>query len=297
MGGLYAQHNPQLTQYMLNGLPLNPAFAGSRKALSFTSSHRTQWVGFGDALYTSTVSVHTPNKNENLGIGFFMFRDVIGVSEKTGIIGNLAYQINFRGHRELSFGLSGGFVWNKNKWTDLVTNDNTDYVFDSNEGGITPNIGTGVYYRTRSFYASLSSPFMVTPKARDGRIISNISPKGFNVFLVSGYRYKLNPKIDIVPSFMTKYLYASAIQYDINVMTKYKIRRHNQAIEVGFSWRNKESLIGIVKFEMNKPIHMVIGYAYDYTLNAIRLYSKGSHEISLQFDLVSRSNSFNPRYF
>ena len=43
--GLKAQQDIMLSQYMFNGLFLNPAYAGSHKYVSATLLHRNQWAG------------------------------------------------------------------------------------------------------------------------------------------------------------------------------------------------------------------------------------------------------------
>ena len=40
-----AQQDPQYTQYMYNTQVINPAYVGSKDALSFVLLYRTQWVG------------------------------------------------------------------------------------------------------------------------------------------------------------------------------------------------------------------------------------------------------------
>ena len=40
-----AQQDPQYTHYMYNTININPAYAGSRGALSIFGLHRTQWAG------------------------------------------------------------------------------------------------------------------------------------------------------------------------------------------------------------------------------------------------------------
>ncbi len=39
-----AQHTPLTSQYLFNGLLINPAYAGSRDALTANLTHRQQWV-------------------------------------------------------------------------------------------------------------------------------------------------------------------------------------------------------------------------------------------------------------
>ena len=50
-----AQQLPQFTQYMYNTIAINPAYAGSRDALSIIALHRSQWVGF-DVLKTDNAN-------------------------------------------------------------------------------------------------------------------------------------------------------------------------------------------------------------------------------------------------
>ena len=55
----YAQQDAQFTQYMYNTINVNPAYAGSRGALSIFALHRTQWVGLDGAPVTNAVSINT----------------------------------------------------------------------------------------------------------------------------------------------------------------------------------------------------------------------------------------------
>lgn len=293
IGVMRAQHNPQLAQYMLNGLPLNPAFTGTRGALSITGSHRSQWVGFDKAIYSQTFSIHTPSKNEKTGIGLYFFNDKLGVINKTGLMLNAAYQIKQTRGR-LSLGLAGGFSFNKYNWSEVETTDANDEVFVSgDDSNLSPNFSAGLYYYTKKYYVSLSSPFMLTTKFKKGSEFKNvISPKGYNLYLNGGLRYKVSPKIVLTPSVMFKYLYASPFQTDINLMVEY-----DKTIHLGCSWRSNEAIIGILKFEVNTPYHIMIGYAFDYSLNEIQNYSSGSHEITFQFDVKRIFNTSNPRFF
>jgi type IX secretion system PorP/SprF family membrane protein len=64
----FAQQDAQFT-YMYNTININPAYAGSRGALSIFALHRTQWVGLDGAPVTNAVSINTPLNNSKLGLG------------------------------------------------------------------------------------------------------------------------------------------------------------------------------------------------------------------------------------
>ena len=57
---MHAQQDPQYTHYMYNTVNINPAYAGSRGALSIFGLHRTQWVGLDGAPRTNAFSINTP---------------------------------------------------------------------------------------------------------------------------------------------------------------------------------------------------------------------------------------------
>ena len=80
----FAQQEAQYSQYMFNGLILNPAYAGSRELLSGTMLLRKQWVGMDGAPSTGTLSIHGPSRNRRSGFGLTLWNDQIGVTRRTG---------------------------------------------------------------------------------------------------------------------------------------------------------------------------------------------------------------------
>jgi len=57
---------PVYSQYLQNGLLINPAYAGSRGSLSAFLSYRMQWMGIPDAPVFQSVSLNTPMKNDKV---------------------------------------------------------------------------------------------------------------------------------------------------------------------------------------------------------------------------------------
>jgi hypothetical protein len=60
---------PVYSQYLQNGLLINPAYAGSREALSFFASYRRQWVGIDKAPTYQSLSMHSLLKNNHVALG------------------------------------------------------------------------------------------------------------------------------------------------------------------------------------------------------------------------------------
>src|SRR4051812_11634722 len=86
-----AQQKVQFTQYMFNGLVLNPAYAGAEEALSLTFIQRNQWSGIENAPTTQTFSAHTLFKKKHFGMGLTMVNDKIGVHKNLSALSNYAY--------------------------------------------------------------------------------------------------------------------------------------------------------------------------------------------------------------
>ena len=71
----FAQQLPQFTEYMFNTISINPAYAGSRNTLSIVGLHRSQWTEIQNGPQTQTLSVHSPLRNEKLGLGVSVIND------------------------------------------------------------------------------------------------------------------------------------------------------------------------------------------------------------------------------
>src|SRR6478736_6977392 len=101
----YAQQEAQFTQYMYNTIVINPAYAGSRGAMSVFALHRTQWVGLEGAPVTNTFSINTPIENSNLGIGISLMNDKIGPTNVNNLSADVSYTIHTSETFKLSFGI------------------------------------------------------------------------------------------------------------------------------------------------------------------------------------------------
>src|SRR5688572_3744880 len=105
---VHAQQDPMYTHYMYNTLMVNPAYAGSRDALTITGLHRSQWVDFKGAPVVQSLTMHTPLKNDHYAIGLSVLNDKIGSTNKTSFYGDFAYRMNLTEKSKLALGLSAG---------------------------------------------------------------------------------------------------------------------------------------------------------------------------------------------
>jgi type IX secretion system PorP/SprF family membrane protein len=280
---------PVYSQYMFNGLALNPAYAGSRDVLNITIGYRNQWVGFKGAPVTQTLSAHSPLRNEKVALGIFLQNEQIDVRNNTSVFLNYAYRMNLGGGL-LSLGLKGGGSIRSANWSRLSVNDPGDDVFnDPGTSEMLPNIGFGMYYYTDRYYIGASVPFFLADSTKNGKAVSYHDMRNYS-YLLSGGLIVGNRSVRIKPDFLFKYHNVNPIQLDLNLSLIF-----SDLLWIGASYRIDNALVGLVKLQLNEQFR--IGYTYDYSLGQLNQYNNGSHEIVLIYDFRYRMNAVNPRYF
>ncbi|MDP4954140.1 MAG: PorP/SprF family type IX secretion system membrane protein, partial [Flavobacteriales bacterium] len=68
-GITFAQQELQVSQYMFNGMLLNPAYAGTHDYFGATLLHRSQWVNLDGAPTTQVFAIDGPIANKRMGVG------------------------------------------------------------------------------------------------------------------------------------------------------------------------------------------------------------------------------------
>lgn len=301
-GGIFssnAQQDPQYTQYMYNTQVVNPAYAGSRDALSFGLLYRTQWVGFEGAPKTGTFTVNSPiGVFDNMGLGLSIVRDEIGPAIESNVNIDYSYTISTSANSELSFGLKAGVDLLDVDFTKLNIFNEGD-VFENNiDNKLQPQIGAGIYFNTEKFYAGLSVPNFLTTKHFDESTLEQIDFNGdvnpaerLHYFLIAGYVFDLNENLKFKPATLVKAVSGAPLQWDISA--NFLI---NEKFTLGAAYRWSAAFSGLVGFQASDAIF--IGFGYDYQTTDIEQYSDGSYEIMLRFDLFKKPERvLTPRFF
>lgn len=274
-----AQQDVMVSQYMFNGLFLNPAYSGSHKYFSSSLLHRSQWVGFTGAPQSSLIAIDGPLLNQKMGVGLIMSNDHIGVTDQTDIFGNYSYQLPLS-KGKLAFGIKAGVSRYYSKYNQLTYWDQGDQVFNSNT--ITkwlPKFGFGTYYYAEKWYAGISIPTLIAydENKNFSLDVNKSSDIRRHYFLTAGYVYELNKLFKLKPSFLLKYIPAAPVEVDINLNLLY-----NDQFWFGVSYRTEDAVTVLIEYQTNYRFR--VGYAYDFTTSKIRNYSSGSHEILIGYD-------------
>jgi len=284
-----AQQDAQYTQYMYNTININPAYAGSRGALSIFALHRTQWVGLDGAPVTNAVSMHTPLNNSNLGLGISVLNDKIGPTRENTISADLSYTIPTSENYKLSFGIKATANLFDLDVTRLNPVDDDPSLHDySNK--FTPNVGAGLYLHSSKAYVGLSIPNFIETNRYDDNEIAIFKEK-INYYLISGYIFDLNRDIQFKPALLTKMVAGAPLQVDLSANFMYANK-----LMLGAAYRWSAAVSVMAGFQVSDALY--IGYGYDLETTKLDNYNSGSHEIFLRYELFKNNNKIiTPRFF
>ena len=287
-----AQQDPQYTNYMYNTININPAYAGSRGALSIFGLHRSQWVGLEGAPTTNSFSVNTPIADSKVGLGVSFVNDALGVMDENTLSVDFSYtlDLNNRGSK-LSFGLKGSANMLNVAYSDLNKyNPNDPQILNDISNQFTPNIGAGVYWHTEKSYVGLSMPHFLETTRYDNNVQSTMQQK-MHYYLMGGHVFELNPMLKFKPAFLLKAVEGAPLQADVTA--NFLI---NEKFTLGAAYRWDAAWSALVGFQVSDG--MFIGYSYDSDIQALRNYNNGSHEVFLRFELFNKYRRVNsPRFF
>jgi len=294
---IHAQQAPIYTHYMNNTLVVNPAYAGSRDALTVTALHRSQWVGFKGAPLTQTVTMHTPLRNNHIGIGLSVFNDKIGPVNNTSVFFDYSYIMKLNEKSKLALGLSIGMSIYNERLNSLLLDQQYDPVFQNNiNNHVTPNFGFGAYYSRERFYAGISAPNLIQNnyseiKQTNGSTL--IGKEQRNYFIIAGTMLKITNNLAFKPSTLIKTTFAAPIQADLTaafvIMKK---------LLIGAMFRSGDSFGCLVGLDITDQLH--VGYSFDwsYGIETFR-YNQGSHELIFRYDFLfyEKDQVHSPRNF
>ena len=279
-----AQQDVMISQYLFNGLLINPGYTGSHPYTSSSLLHRSQWNQFDGAPTTSVVALDGALRNNSMGVGVLMLHDQIGLTTQTDVSLNVAYRVRL-GAGRLAFGMRGGL---SNTRADLFAAEITDpgdpNYSENQQITQSARFGFGMYYHLQRFYLGLSIPTLTSL----GPYAQTVTP---HLLATAGIVMNVSDGVMLKPSFLVKAVDGAVPQLDLNLHALFQ-----EKIWVGAGWRTGDAIVSMLEIQVTPELR--IGYARDFTLSEIRDYSTGSNEILIGFDFgqgITAKRS--PRYF
>ena len=303
-----AQQQPQFTHYGLNGMYLNPAYAGIKGQTEVNLIGRYQYLNLSNTLgdengspRTGMVSASVPILPLHGGLGLVVYYDQAGVSRVTNTALSYSQHIKL-GSGQLGIGIQGTFTYlSKGSYRAIDQNDpfvpesGSDRKFDA---------GAGLWYESPKFYAGLSvnnlfrSNYLLQSAIRNasGEIIGYQNTSQFlgenHAYFTAGYNIEASSSVTVTPMLLVK----SVLPGSYDAATKYDNQRNysaeagvratlNDQFSAGLNYRYEESISGLLGYGFGPDNRYRLGYAFDFIAfnQAARAFS--SHEIMLSLRL------------
>ncbi len=278
-----------LSQYMHNQYAFNSAFAGSREGLSVFGAFRKQWVGIPGAPESQLLTAHMPLKKMKVALGVQVFNETIATNSLTGV--SFSYTYRFRVNRSIWMGLSmsGGLSSFSAKWSEASLENPEDPLFAANESSMGPQAGFGWSIYNNHFFGGFSVPELFS---HDFSYLeqTNFDLSQSNYYLTGGYLFDLGPQVAIQPSFLARYNPDSELPSDFSATLIF-----DRLIWGGLTYRTNHDVVAMAGWQILPQLR--VAYSFDYSMGDIGRFNKGSHEISIQYDLKYMIHSPNIKFF
>lgn len=287
-----AQQDAQFSQYLFNGLYINPAYSGYKGDLYLNCVYRAQWAGMTGAPQTFAVSADGAVHDNKVGLGVLMSKDKIGAEIFNTVYANYSYRLQMGRdeHSRLAFGVGAGVLQQEIDGSALNALDAGDrYIPEGVRSTAIPEVRAGILFSNDYLFAGFSADHllsnMISKPLNDDYLLRPVP----HFYFTTGALAALNSDIKMRPSVMLKDDGNGPTCLDINTFFLL-----NERFWFGGSYRtavplyNKphlqkdlqysDGIAAIIEFVSDK---FRIGYSFDYSLARFSDFSYGTHEISL----------------
>lgn len=299
-GMSHAQQDASSTQYVLNMLTVNPAYAGYKEQPVIMMHHRSQWVGFKGAPITQVVSFDMPfSSKDEMAMGGSLIFDKIGPTSQFTMQTDFSYKFQMTRRSYLSFGLKGGFDLYQVNLTDLdlisqYRGEQDDFFMQNPKGLIVPNVGFGGLYYDRKSFVGVSIP----------RVLRNqLDKKGSDAWqimegdqqptlhVMAGKLWKINRDYDFQPTISVRATENAPVS--VGLYANLYLRK---VLRLGVFYHYNEIAGGLIQYEYNR--RWKFGYSVDVAASRLITTNLGSHELLVSYVLTNkRRRIVYPRYF
>lgn len=290
------QQEAHYSQYIFNGLYVNPAYAGYKGETYGQSFYRLQWLGIEGAPRSYSMAVDGVMNKSKTGLGLLLAKDILGAQNSLSVNGNYAYRIKVGEKKDswLALGIGGGVVQSGIDGRKLNAVDNGDsYIPTGYESSAVPDARAGVLFANDTFFAGFSVDHILAKTlSKEKYLLIPVADPQY--YFTGGAIFPLDECLKIKPSFLFRSSKDAAASVDLNTFILFGDR-----LWVGGSFRTGVSnpsgeaqdvkvkktnaLVGVVELFATGRIR--IGYAFDHPLSSLADAGRGSHELSLGFYL------------
>ena len=315
VGSALAQQQPQFTQYSLNSMSLNPAYAGIKGQGEINLLGRNQYYNYGTfggasgSPRTGLFTASLPILAFNGGVGVSVYYDQVGQSKMTNVALSYSQHIKL-GEGKLGIGIQGIYTYLGKGTYIAIDPDDINVPKDASDSKF--DAGAGVWYEAPKFYVGLS----VNNLFRSGYTFKSSGTQGTpskylaenHAYFTAGYNIDASSSVVVTPSVLVKSVlpgtYSDKGKFDNSNNYSFEggVRATlDDRFWIGANYRHQESVSGMLGASIARDNALRLGLAMDIiTINqAARAFS--SYEIMLSYrlpkpGLLTRPAIRTPRY-
>lgn len=303
-----AQQDAQYSQYMFNGIYINPAYAGYKEALNLHAFYRNQWTGIAGAPKSFSLAVDAIANDGNVGLALQVSSDKLGAQDNLSAYASYAYRIrmNADGSSRLAIGLSAGILQSGINGANLNPNDpETDMPAGLHR--LTPDARAGIFFANDKYFAGFSVDNLVVQAFKNTGRFTWLPQTKLHYYLTAGMLLPVNEDIQLKPSFLLKDDRGGPTSLDLNAFLLFKdivwvggsyrtgVKMYDKSyLQKNLTYRNS----AVAAVEVFPVPNLRVGYAYDFSVGPLQSYSGGTHEISVGFTFNKQNiRMATPRVF
>lgn len=272
-GEIKAQYDPSFSHYFDMETSFNPASAGKQPKINVTAAYAMDMAGFEHNPQTAYAAADMPfyALRSYHGAGVLFMNDRLGLFTHMRLSAQYAYKFKLLGG-QLSVGLQAGLISEKLDGSKADLADSGDPAFNSAQlSGNAVDLGAGIYYTLKDFYAGISVQHITSPLVKLGD--NNELPIDKTYYLSGGYNIKLhNPFLTIKPSVLVK---TDMVAWRADVTGRLVYSHDNKLLYGGLSYSPANSVTMLVGGSFHG---IVLGYSYEFYTSGLNP-GNGSHEL------------------
>ncbi len=284
-----AQYDVSFSHYWAMEPSFNPAAVGKESKLNITGAYALQMAGFENNPKTMYAAADMPfyALKSYHGVGVQFMNDAIGLFTHKRLGIQYAYQPELLGGR-LSIGLQLAMLTETFDGSKAEVIDPDDpAITSSSVNGSSVDIGLGVYYRRRDWYAGFSVLHVTSPHVELGE--KNQLDIAATYYLTGGYNIRLrNPFLSIQTSVLGR---TDGVAWRGDLSGRVQYSHEKRHFYAGLTYSPATSVTvqvgGVIK-------GVKLGYSYEIYTSAMSI-GNGSHEIfaGYQMDIDLRKKGRN----
>ena len=281
---VFAQQDPQFTQFFHNQIFNNPGYAGMDPGFRAHMLHRTQWLGnssnVGDGSLTpqtQVIAFNAPINRLRSGAAIHAIRDQIGAEVNFSAMGSYAYHLPL-GKGKLSLGVRGG-IFSKSLDYDLfrAINPNDPVLRTGSETQAGADLGFGAWYKAEKYFVGIAASHLLPTQFDFGTEVENALSRHF--YVNAGYNFEAGYVWTITPQVLLKYD-ENVFQPEGAVIANYQNKFFG-----GMTYRYEDAVAAVVGLGLMKDQSLRFSYSMDLTAFNQEVKSLTSHEVMLSYNL------------